>query len=332
MTLFSLLEPALAALDLAPENLQIAEAEPLAGRYYPNLSTDRPALVGPLGDLEVCARLGQVLCRAYPSGHVVTIACGLDTDAPNTRRRSLCLLGKEPLPEGACLLYLPPLACPGAVETFQDVVAHLRAPDGCLWDREQTHRSLRQGFQEEAYELLDALDRDDMVSLEEELGDVLLHVLLQAQIASELGEFQMRDVVCHVHTKIVHRHPHVFEDLAVSGVDEILTNWETLKRQEKSAGPQARSPLEGVSPALPALARAQSLQRHVRPDLLPEAPEDTISRIRKALGQLVTCGETAEQQSLLGTMLFDLCNLARMMGLDAESALRERNNRFESQF
>ena len=162
---------------------------------------------------------------------------------------------------GLSLLYLPPLDCPGAVETFQATVAHLRAPDGCPWDREQTHQSLRKGFLEEAYEVLDALDQGDLELLKEELGDVLLHILLQAQIASEHGEFSMSDIVCHVNQKIVYRHPHVFDGLAVDGVDQVLDNWEALKRKEKGRDRSSTSLFDGIPQALPALARTQAMLR-----------------------------------------------------------------------
>ena len=333
MSLFSLIQPALAALELAPQDLQVADARSLVRRHYPNLSPDRPALVGPLTSAAPCAGLGVLLQQAYPAGHGVTLVSGLGTDQPMKQLTSLDRLDEVGLGEGISLLYVPPLPFPGAVETFQNIVAHLRAPDGCPWDREQTHRSLRQGFQEEAYEVLDALDRGDLDSLVEELGDVLLHILLQAQIASEYGEFRMSDVVHHVYDKIVHRHPHVFDDLAVNGIDEILSNWEALKHQEKAGVLQAPSVLDSIAPVLPALARAQSIQRHVRRlDVLPAEPRQLVDRILKALPGLLNQADGADPGEILGTILFDLSNLARKLGLDAESALREANLGFERRF
>ena len=333
MSLFSLVQPALDALDLDPQDLQVADAQSLVRRHYPNLSPDRPALIGPLTSAAPCAGLGALLQKAYPVGHDIALVSGLGTDELAMQRTSLDRLDEAGLGEGISLLYVPPLPFPGAVETFQNVVAHLRAPDGCPWDREQTHRSLRQGFQEEAYEVLDALDRDDLDSLVEELGDVLLHILLQAQIASEFDEFRMSDVVHHVHDKIVHRHPHVFDDLAVNGIDEILTNWEALKQQEKGEVAQAPSALDSVSPVLPALARAQSVQRHARGvNVLPDDPRELVDRIAGTLPRLLERSDGGDPREVLGEVLFDLSSLARKLGLDAESALREANLGFERRF
>jgi tetrapyrrole methylase family protein/MazG family protein len=216
---------------------------------------------------------------------------------------------------------------------FQDTVAHLRAQDGCPWDREQTHRSLRQGFQEEAYEVLDALDRDDLGALQEELGDMLLHILLQVQIATEQGEFRLSDVVCHVNKKIVYRHPHVFAGLQVEDVAEVLVNWEALKLQEKESAAETPAPLAGISVAMPALARAQSIQRHVDgSEMLENSVPALAARVASDLKRLGMAKEGVARTEALGDLLFELANLARKLGVDAESALREANLRFEEQF
>lgn len=328
MSWFSLVERTLDVLDLTVQNLQLADAEELAARHYPNLSTDRPALIGPLTDPALCRQLSLLLRQAYPEDHGAVVVCGVDTDRPTVHRVAVDNLESAPL-NGVALLYLPPLTCPGAVETFQDTVAHLRAPDGCPWDREQTHQSLRQGFLEESYEVLDALDRGDLELLQEELGDVLLHILLQAQIASEQGEFRMSDVVCAVNRKIVYRHPHVFDGLVVDGVDQVLTNWEELKRKEKGERALAPSPFEGIPPLLPALARSQAmLRRAARLDVLP-TPEGEMGATDKLAALLAGKVEVEDKMEFLGDLLLDLVRLGDKMGIDAESALREANLRFE---
>jgi uncharacterized protein YabN with tetrapyrrole methylase and pyrophosphatase domain len=153
------------------------------------------------------------------------------------------------------------------------------------------------------------------------------------QIASERNEFRLGDVVCRVRKKLVHRHPHVFGDLLVSGVDQVLVNWEALKQQEKGARQASSSMLDGVSPAMPSLARAQSIQRHVdRTGVLPTEVNELLSRICEALPGLAEETAPAVRETLLGDLLFDLANLARRLGLDAESALREANSRFERHF
>jgi MazG family protein len=169
--------------------------------------------------------------------------------------------------------------------------------------------------------------------LREELGDVLLHVLLQVQIATELGEFRLSDIISHVNTKIVHRHPHVFGGLDVTGVEEVLVNWETLKQQEKQAQTENPSALDGIAPAMPALARAQSIQRHVdRMGVVSVEIDDLSGRVVEHVTRLSSETDSAARAHLLGDLLFDLTNLARHLDVDAESALREANARFERQF
>ena len=328
MSWFSLVERALGALNRTVQDLQLADAGALATRRYPNLSTDRPALIGPLSGAALCRQLSLLLRQAYPETHEAAIVSAVDRERPAVHPVTLDELDRVPL-DGVSLLYLPPLPCPGAVETFQATVAHLRAPDGCPWDREQTHQSLRQGFLEESYEVLEALDRGDLELLQEELGDVLLHILLQAQIASEQGEFRMSDIVCHIHNKIVYRHPHVFDGLAVEGVDQVLSNWEELKRREKGGRAPASSPFEGIPPSMPALARAQAmLRRAARWERLP-AMDGEVGRIAGLADSWVAAQSPADRAASLGDLLFALAGLGSEMGVDLESALREANLRFE---
>ncbi len=328
MDLYRLVLAALDALPSVPRNLQVLETTGLVKQHYPSVSTDRAAFVGPL-DQELLAPTCCKLLQAYPEEHPVTLIVhpggeASSVDCTLDQARSLELDG------GPSLLYVPPLPCPGTVESFYATVAHLRAPNGCPWDREQTHRSLRQGFQEEAHEVLDALDRGDLEALQEELGDVLLHILLQAQIATENGEFRLKDIVCRVNEKIVYRHPHVFGGLDVDGVDEVLVNWEALKQAEKGKKRAAPSALDGIALSMPALARAQSLQRHVHGTGVLEGDVDRLrERITASVGQLVQITDAVSRDRCLGELLFDLAQLSRKLGVDAESALREANVRFE---
>ena len=333
MDLYRLVVPALDALGVVPGELQVIDVDKLAERYYPNVNTDRPALMGLVRDTGQCLAVRDRLSQAYPEDHRVTVILNLEGEAPTTETLALEHLGSDAFSTVPALLYVPPLACMGSVEAFQNTVAHLRAPEGCPWDRQQTHRSLRQGFQEEAHEVLDALDRDDLEALQEELGDVLLHILLQAQIASELGEFRMSDVICRVNTKIVYRHPHVFSGLDVDGVEQVLINWETLKQQEKNARTESPSALDGISQTMPSLARAQSIQRHVDlAGVLSAGTDELTASVIDRMDRLAQEGDAPSRAHTLGDLLFDLTNLARRLGIDAEGALREANARFEQQF
>ena len=211
-------------------------------------------------------------------------------------------------------LVLPPrdgyadLAAPGAVSRIAE---RLRAPGGCPWDREQTHASLRPHLLEEAYEALEALDRGDLDTLRDELGDLLFQIAIHAQLASEAGAFDMADVSRSIGEKLVRRHPHVFAGTSLEGKD-LLVQWEQIKRDEK-AEPRG-SILDGVPRSLPALFAAERLQeRAARVKLRPpriELPLDV------------------DDPEFLGELLFDLVAEAREHGFDAETALREANDRF----
>jgi tetrapyrrole methylase family protein/MazG family protein len=209
-------------------------------------------------------------------------------------------------------LVLPPrdpyadLAAPGAVSRIAE---RLRAPGGCPWDREQTHASLRPHLLEEAYEALEALDRGDLDTLRDELGDLLFQIAIHAQLASEEGAFDMADVSRSIGEKLVRRHPHVFAGTSLDGKD-LLVQWEQIKRDEKQRG----SILDGVPRSLPALFAAERLQeRAARVKLRPpriELPLDI------------------DDPEFLGELLFGLVAEARERGFDAETALREANERF----
>ncbi len=209
-----------------------------------------------------------------------------------------------------------PLANPAALDSLLWVVERLRAPDGCPWDRRQTHESLRRYLPEEAHEAASAIADRDPAHLAEELGDVLLQIALHAQIASESGDFDFSDVVRSITEKIVHRHPHVFGDVAVDGVDDVLRNWEDLKEAERAAGGDARP---DVSPGLPALTYAREvLKRAARAGeaLAPAVVDGALAGAEAAL-------EGEERATVLGELLLHLVELAGRQGLDAEFALRE---------
>ena len=329
MLWFSYVDRALDLLGVEISELQLASAESLIERHYPSLSPDRPALLGILLNSDLCQRLYTRLVQVYPTDHHVTLLAGLDAELPALQELSLGRLGRATC-RGVSLLYLPPLRCPSAVETFQATVAHLRAPDGCPWDREQTHWSLRTGVLEEAYEVLYALDSGDLELLVEELGDVLLHIVLQAQIGSEQGEFSMSDIVCYVNNKIVYRHPHVFANLAVDGVGQVLQNWETLKRREKGREHASPELFVGIPRSLPSLARTQALLRRAeKREVALKEWEALEGRVAETVHRLGVERDESTQVEAVGDLLFDLAALAAIAGIDAEAALRDANARYE---
>jgi tetrapyrrole methylase family protein/MazG family protein len=233
-----------------------------------------------------------------------------------------------------------------------DLMATLRAPDGCPWDRKQTHESLKPYLLEEAYEVLETIDHRDTVKLKEELGDVLLQVIFHSQIASESGTFTIDDVVDHLAAKLVRRHPHVFGDpdaaTKPANGEQVLSQWEEIKRAERQAAGGAQSALDGVPKALPALLRAYQVQARasrVGFDWSHDATglADVFKKIAEEIGELqeALAAEAAPSSSAsgrdevageLGDLLFSLVNLARFLKVNPEDALRLSTNRFVDRF
>jgi tetrapyrrole methylase family protein/MazG family protein len=230
-------------------------------------------------------------------------------------------------------LYIPALEESASFEAFQETVAHLRAPDGCPWDREQTYQSLRQHLLEETYETLQAIDDNNLVALQEELGDLLLQIVLQTQIATEEGEFRMTDVIAGIQEKLIRRHPHVFGETAVEGVDQVLQNWETLKHAERESKGEGGGLLEGVPAALPALTQAFEIQaRAARVGFDWQQIEGVLDSLCAELEELRQASNKKEQFDELGDLLFSSVNYARWLEIDPEAALRKAAGRFRNRF
>jgi tetrapyrrole methylase family protein/MazG family protein len=209
------------------------------------------------------------------------------------------------------------------------VVRRLRSPQGCPWDREQTHASLRATMLEEAYEVLEAIDERSTAKLREELGDVLLQVLMQAEIAQQDHEFSLGDVADSVREKLVRRHPHVFGSTVVSGADEVVRNWEAIKAAEYGR----ESALDGVQRSLPALQWAWSLQRRAANVGFDwKDVEGPLEKIREELEELRQAATVEEREAEFGDLLFTMVNVARKLGINPEDALRATTGRFEARF
>ncbi|MFO8010689.1 MAG: nucleoside triphosphate pyrophosphohydrolase [Dehalococcoidia bacterium] len=215
-------------------------------------------------------------------------------------------------------------------EAFRHIIAALRAPDGCPWDRKQTHQSLKPYLIEEAYETVQALDDEDSDRLCEELGDLLLQIGLHAVIAEESGEFQMADILRRINEKLIRRHPHVFGDTEVTGESEVMANWEEIKRAEGKSG---KSLLEGVPETIPALAYSQIIQqRAARVGFDWNEIDGVLEKVGEELGELKEAQSHQEKVHEFGDLLLALCNAARWMDIDLESSLRQANSRFRRRF
>lgn len=216
-----------------------------------------------------------------------------------------------------------------------ETVARLRGPGGCPWDREQTHASLKRYVIEETYEVIDAIDSGEPAKLEDELGDLLLQVLLHAQISSETNGFDIADVCARIREKLQRRHPHVFADAQVSGVEDVLHNWEQIKRAEPG-NEDRESVLDGVPKSLPALMRAAKISKKAARTGF-DWPEigAIVEKLREETAELeeaVAKGDKNEVRAEIGDLLFTIVNLARFQGIDPEEALTEMLGRFVMRF
>jgi tetrapyrrole methylase family protein/MazG family protein len=206
----SFIEPSLAMIGIdGMAGMQIHDAAEIAAMHHPPLNPDQPALIGQLYSAPIASDVKLTLMNQYPDAHPVVLLHG--AGLPDALREDLPLYEIDRSPHLAHLttLFVPPLDIASSMERFQETIAHLRAPEGCPWDRKQTHQSLRPYLMEESAEVLDALDSGDMESLCEELGDLLLQVVLHSQVAIDEGSFTMADIVAGINAKIIRRHPHV---------------------------------------------------------------------------------------------------------------------------
>ena len=223
---------------------------------------------------------------------------------------------------------------------FVDTIAALRAPGGCPWDREQTHESIARIMIEEAYEAVDAIEQHDAAHLREELGDVLLQVVLQSQIAADAGEFTVADVCHDVNEKMIRRHPHVFGEEAAASADEVLSIWDNVKLAEKSASDaQEEAPkglLDAVPVSFPALLQAYKISRKaVAVGFEWETVEEVWAKVEEEIAEFKQACQngTAEEKELeFGDVLFSLVNVARKEGIDAETALRASCRKFRERW
>ena len=330
----SFLEPCLELVGMdALDGLQVADSVDVGRRHFPPLSPDRPALLGQVYSRLVASDLKLTLLAQYPPQHVVLVLDAAGTPEARVDSVPLAELDREERFSTATAVYVPALPVASAFESLQEIIAHLRAPDGCPWDRQQSHASLRPHVLEEAYETLEAIDSGDSAALCEELGDLLLQIVLQAQIASEAEDFSMADVVAGIQEKLIRRHPHVFGDLEVEDVDQVLHNWEDLKAGERAEAGGTRGALDGVPRSLPALAQALEIQsRAARLGFDWRSADGVRAKLREEWDELEAASDEGERAAEVGDLLFAAVNYARWLGIDPESSLRQTNHRFRTRF
>ncbi len=325
---FSLVAPTFETLRLTPPSkLTLLEAQEFSSAHFPPTPPDVDTLILGIDSRELALQVKTVLQANYPDGHVVMV---VDDGKMKEERLSEFSLGDF---SSTTCLYIPSLGEGTSFESFAEIVAHLRAPDGCPWDKEQTHQTLRKHLLEESYEALSAIDANDTAGMREEFGDLLLQIVLNAQIASETKDFSIREIVKSIYDKIVRRHPHVFGDVKLDGVEGVLQNWEKLKEKERGGKKEDKGLLDGVPSILPALNQAQEYQdRAARVGFDWPEIEGVLDKIREEIEEIKQAQNLEEVTSELGDLFFVLVNLARWRKVDAESALREANLKFKKRF
>ncbi len=335
----SFLEPSFSALGADPfPHLALVDALELAGQHMPQFPPSQPALIAQIYSRAVASDVKLTLTNVYPDTHPVRLIHAAGTQEQVVEDILLYEIDRSPHTGLLTTLYLPPLGHDTSLEAFQEVVAHLRAPeDGCPWDKEQTQQSMAPSLVQETYEAVSALEAGDVDGFREELGDLLLILVMLSQIASEDGDFNFAEVVQGIHSKIVRRHPHVFGEATVEGTEGVLKSWEDLKAAERKAKgngeEQPKGMLDNLPKALPALMQSQEFQSraaHVGfdwPDIAG-VKDKLLEEWRE-----VEVAETAEErEDELGDLLFAMVNLIRWHKADAETVLRRANQRFKERF
>lgn len=326
----SFLDAMFQALRIDPINgFQLLDATALD---VERIQVTQHVLIGQVYDGFVAGDVKVQLMERYPDEHVVKLVTAAGTKRERVSEIPLYEMDRVAEVDNLTTLYVPPLTDETQLarefSTLKHIIATLRGPDGCPWDREQTHESLRKYLLEEAYELIEAIDTEDDDAIVEELGDVLLQVMLHAQIGADEGYFDIRDVIGSISEKMVRRHPHVFGDVTVSDADDVVTNWNAIKQVEK--GEKRKSQLDGVLMTQPGLMRAEQLQKKAAQvgfewDDVQGAFEKLEEELREWRSQL-------EDERELGDVLFSVVNVARYFKLNAEQALERTNQKFKRRF
>jgi tetrapyrrole methylase family protein/MazG family protein len=324
--------------------LTLAEADAIdrnGDPTTPRVDVTRGLLLFQVYDAASASHTKLALMRDYPDDWPVQLIRSAGIPGQEAvKSLPLYRLDHEPV-DHLTSVYVPPLPPHLRTKTFPALVgimARLRAPDGCPWDREQTHATLKRYFIEETYEVIEAIDAEDPDLLCEELGDALLQVVFHAQLASEEGLFNIDDVTAHIVTKLVRRHPHVFGTVAVEDSAEVLRNWEQIKKTEKTGEKARKSILDGIPQGLPALMQAQELsKRVVKVGFEWERFADVLGKLDEELGELRAelSAPTPNRDRIaseLGDLLFTIVQVARWQKLDAEDALRGMLARFSRRF
>lgn len=334
----SFIDPLFARLKIDPiEGFSLLDGTALRpDQVSPGLHT----IIAQVYDAFVASDVKLTLMEILPDDYQVTVATAVGV-AGQERIETVPLYELDRLDHfgNLSLVYVPPTRDERVsyrqFSYLKEIVAILRSPDGCPWDREQTHQSIRKNLIEETYEVLETIDDDDPDAMCEELGDLLMQIMLHSQMAAEDGYFTVDDVVATLNEKLIRRHPHVFGEKSANDSEEALANWQEIKAQEKAAkgiDVAAASQLSGIPRDLPALMYAYKLQKKAAQVGFDwDDVADVYAKVEEEYRELREATEE-ERAGELGDLLFAVVNLARFLGLDPEEALALTNNKFKQRF
>ncbi|MCJ1908471.1 nucleoside triphosphate pyrophosphohydrolase [Planococcus ruber] len=331
----SFLDPIFGALRIDPiEGFQLLDGTAMASD---DVNMTQHVLIAQVYDSFSASEVKLTLMEKYPEDYEVTIVTAAGSANEVLRKVPLYELDRAAEVDNLTTIYVPPAVDQmdrlKEWQTFRQIVARLRSPEGCPWDREQTHESLRPYLLEEAHELLQAIEEEDDEAIAEELGDVLLQVFLHAQIGQDNGYFQLEDVLSAVSAKMIRRHPHVFGDVEAVTSDEVVSNWQAIKAQEK---PQTASILDGQERFSSSLMTSYNYQKKVaKVGFSWSDAEGAWEKFQEELQEFqeeAAKGSKERQLDELGDLLFTLVNIARFYGLSPEQAMVHANQKFQQRF
>lgn len=332
----SFLDPIFGALKIDPiEGFQLLDGTDLKRS---EIELTGHVLIAQVYDQFVASEVKLTLMEHVPDDYLVYIVTAVGSSEEKIQPVKLYELDREMSLNNLTTIYVPPVADETILyhqfDAFRRIIATLRGPNGCPWDQKQTHESLKRYLLEESYELLDAIDRQDDDNMIEELGDVLLQVLLHAQIGEDEGMFSIDDVIRSVAEKMVRRHPHVFGEVSVNDTDEVLKNWDEIKKEEK--GEEPSSLLASVPGAMPSLMKAHGYQKQAaKVGFDWSEVEPMWEKVQEELAEFQEEVQHADKEKMsdeFGDILFALVNIARFYKIDSEAALAKTNTKFLNRF
>ncbi|HKZ43939.1 MAG TPA: nucleoside triphosphate pyrophosphohydrolase [Anaerolineales bacterium] len=330
----SFLEPTFSALGLDPfPQITLMDAMELSQLILPSFPVDKPVLIAQIYSKMIAAEVKTTLNSFYPDDHKVFLIHAAGTEKEVIENIPLYTMDRSKNIGLMTNLFVPPMDQFKSFEALQEVIARLRAPDGCPWDRAQTHQTLSRHLLEETYEVIEAMESDESGHMAEEFGDLLLQIILNAQIGSEEGEFNILNVITDIHDKLIRRHPHVFNNQKIDDIPGVLENWEKIKTSERIEENNIQGLLSGVPSMLPALIQAQEYQeRAARIGFDWRNIDGVIDKIIEEVKEIKDSRNMDELAGEIGDLVFSLVNYSRWNDIDAEQALRKTNKKFKDRF